>query len=281
MLSIIIASSREAYSREIEENIAATISIPYEIVLITDVTNGLCTAYNRGAELSNYSLLCFVHDDVLFHTNAWGSKVVKHLKTLNTGVIGVMGGRYKSAFGLGWRDGSTTFYRYNLLDGLTQSKHLKNSESNGIKSRVICLDGAFLCCTKEVWEHFKFDEKNFKGFHFYDTDFTFRVAQEYQNFAVTDILIEHFSHGNNNKEYLVDSLIFDKKHQRFLPATLESLSKKEYRQFEGYALSEKLRLLKQTGFSTLLRFTLLKKYLQKHFNFYQLIRNMYFGFIKP
>lgn len=280
MLSIIVASDRDKFYNKLKINIDRTVDYEYEIVRIKEVRQGLSSAYNNGAKKSKYSILCFVHDDVLFHTKAWGEKIIRHLDDSDTGVIGVMGGRYKSAFGLGWRDGEISFYRYSVKDGMNKGKHLFRHNDVEIKHPVICLDGAFLSCKKEVWQEFRFDEETFQGFHFYDIDFSFRVAQKYKNYTVSDILLEHFSQGKTGIDYLAASLLFDKKHRTLLPYTLEYLSKKELGQLEGYSLSEKLALLKKHRFSFAVRFNLLLKYMRRYFNFYQLLRNVYFGFIK-
>ncbi len=280
MLSIIIMSNRAGNFEKIKENISVTVGTPYEIIRIEHIDGGISKGYNAGALLSNFSYLCFVHDDVLFHTNSWGKLIVNHLKNESVGVIGVMGGRYKSAFGLGWRDGRTDFYRFHSKSGLEGGKVLYFNPGDKIKSRVVCLDGVFLCCRKEIWQQYQFDEINFKGFHFYDIDYSFRVAQHFQNFMINDVLLEHFSQGNRDKQFIGDALIFEKIHKAHLPFTIEKLSKKEINQLEGYALSEKLVLMKKHGFSVMVRLQLLRKYFFRYFNFYQLIRNLYFGFLK-
>ena len=58
--------------------------------------------YNFCAERAKHNHLCFVHEDVLFHTQGWDEKVIAHLQDKKAGIIGVMGSRYKSAFGLSW-----------------------------------------------------------------------------------------------------------------------------------------------------------------------------------
>jgi hypothetical protein len=280
MLSIIVASNRDENFIKIAENIAATVGVMHEVIRLKEVSKGLCEAYNRGASLANYPCLCFVHDDVLFHTQDWGAKLMIHLSDQRAGVVGVMGGRYKAAAGLGWRDGKTSFYRYNMKDGLNGGKQLRFNPANEIRSEVICLDGAFLCCRKDLWQQFRFDQVHFTGFHFYDIDFTFRVAKRYHNYVVDDILLEHFSHGSLNKAFLSASLRFDQLHGKSLPATLDTVSEKEQKQLEGYMLAEKLYFLKKNNFSFFLRLKLLKDYFFRYGNAYQLVRNFYVGFLK-
>lgn len=280
MLSIITCSISPEYVQRLLVNIQQTAALEYEIIVYeNDGHKGLCEVYNICAAKAKYPNLCFVHEDVLFHTIDWDKLIAQYLCNEQIGVLGVMGGRYKSAFGLSWKDGKTSFYRFNIMDGIDH-KHLSYFPKDEILSEVVCLDGAFLCCRKDVWEKFRFDEEHFKGFHFYDIDFSFRVAQLYRNYTINNLLLEHFSQGKFDKNFIKDLICFEEIHQQTLPFTIEKISKKEISQLEGYALTEKLRLLKKNNFSLLFRLQLLQKYLRRHFNFYQLSRNVYFGFVK-
>jgi hypothetical protein len=280
MLSIVVLSNRDYNFFRLEENIKKTSSGVLEIIRVKDVSRGLASGYNKGADLAVYNNLCFVHDDVLFHTKGWDELITSHLSKSEVGVIGVMGGRYKSAFGLSWRDGKTDFYRMNVRSGTSAGKHLLMNPLNEKQSFVLCLDGAFLCCRKEIWRRFKFDEQTFTGFHFYDIDFSFRVAQHFRNYVTYEILMEHFSAGDFNKEYVLDGLKFEEKHSKQLPFGLEKITQQEIRQLEGYALTEKLALMKKNGFSRKERLKLVNAYFSRHRNFYQLLRNLYFGFLR-
>src|SRR5688500_11226699 len=119
MLSIIISSTSQEKLAGIKKNIAETSGVEYEIIeFINNGEYGLCKAYNDGANKAVYPYLCFVHDDVLFHTINWGNRIIHHLQDKTAGVIGVAGGCYKSAFGLDWKDGKESFYRAIIIDGL-------------------------------------------------------------------------------------------------------------------------------------------------------------------
>jgi hypothetical protein len=93
LISVIIISDRPEYFGAIEQNIASTVGVPFQLVHVNDAGKGICFGYNRGARQATYDLLCFVHDDVLFYTGDWGKAVAAHLQESGTGVIGVMGGR--------------------------------------------------------------------------------------------------------------------------------------------------------------------------------------------
>jgi glycosyltransferase involved in cell wall biosynthesis len=66
MISLIICSRTPALSQKLANNIAETIGVPYEIVLLDNSANtyGICQAYNIGVQQSKYDVLCFMHDDI-------------------------------------------------------------------------------------------------------------------------------------------------------------------------------------------------------------------------
>ncbi len=280
MISVIIVSTRSPNYQSIIENISLTIGVAYELIHVDQLEKGICFAYNLGAARAKFSILCFVHDDVLFHSIDWGKKIGAHLKNQTTGVIGVMGGRYKSANGLGWRDGYSTMYRYQVKDGAEAGKHLLYNPFDEEKSRVLCVDGALLCCRKEVWQQFPFDEITFTGFHFYDIDFCVQVNIKYINYVIYDVLIEHFSQGKKDEAFLKSVLEFEQKWKDSLPLSLEPLTPKKTMQLEGYALTERLIQMKRTGYKKRERWKLIKKYFRKYRNIYHLIHSSYFGILK-
>ena len=77
MLSLIICSRTPRISEELEKNIAETIGCEYELVVIDNSKNkySIFSAYNEGVRRSKGDVLCFMHDDILYKTNGWGTKV--------------------------------------------------------------------------------------------------------------------------------------------------------------------------------------------------------------
>ena len=130
MLSIRISSYQPQFYSALEKNIAETIGIPYEIIKIDNPNlMGICEAYNKGASLSKYDYLLFVHEDVIFHTKEWGQKLINHLKLENVGVIGVAGSNYVPIAPIGWYlpDNSYNFLNYiqNDKNGLLKMRFFK------------------------------------------------------------------------------------------------------------------------------------------------------------
>jgi len=206
MISIIICSKSPELLKKVSNSIENTIGIEYEIVVISnpDGQFGICEAYNRGAEIAKYSSLCFCHEDVIFHTSNWGQLVVNHLQDEATGIIGVVGCMIKpnapSAPWIGGFPVNSVYMLQGVLNGEPYLKHV--NPDNDLKSEVVVIDGLWMCCRKEVWEKNRFDQTTLKGFHGYDVDFSLQISQNYRNFVIFDILLEHLSNGGNTKTWL-------------------------------------------------------------------------------
>ncbi|WP_306698541.1 hypothetical protein [Treponema endosymbiont of Eucomonympha sp.] len=74
-----------------------------------------------------------------------------------------------------------------------------------------------LIVSKAVWKETKFDELNFKDFHFYDNDFSFAVSRNYKNYVYLQIDVFHYSGGITEKIYYANARIFQKKWKKTLP----------------------------------------------------------------
>ena len=104
MLSIIICSRDVDALKVVSQNVEITVGVPFEIIGI-DNSNGqysICQAYNTGAAQAKYELLCFMHEDIRFHTMEWGRKIADILQDTAIGVLGVSGGRYQVAAPAAW-----------------------------------------------------------------------------------------------------------------------------------------------------------------------------------
>lgn len=282
MLSIIIASHNPTQLKQLKANIAATAGIQFELIVLENAAVwGLCHIYNVGGEKAAYPYLLFLHEDVLIHTNNWGQKLLQHLQNPYYGVIGIMGSRYKSAYGISWRDGETEQFRMQVKDGVERGKLLIQRSNKEEKSEVISIDGVFLACRKEVWQQHPFDAQTFTGFHFYDLDFCMQVGKNFPNYIVYDILVEHFSQGTICMRCVYDFQKFRNKWKQELPKSIENIPPKKIAQWEGYAVAITLSYMKDLRFSFAARISFLQQYWRQYHNFYQYIRSFYFGFLKP
>ena len=81
MISIIICNRKKVLDPKLENNIKSTIGIEYEIINIDNSDNryNIFQAYNKGIQKSKYPYICFMHDDILYHTVNWGKNIIDYL----------------------------------------------------------------------------------------------------------------------------------------------------------------------------------------------------------
>lgn len=218
MLSIIVCSKYSTLDKNFIANVAQTTGVPYEIVHI-DNSKGhysIFEAYNKGIAQSKYPTLCLVHEDVLFTTQNWGVKVIEHLNEPQTGLIGIAGSAHASRVPFTWSY-SGTYYQWTYNNGKAKRLIKGPQIIKDIKNGVVFLDGVFLCMRKEITEKIHFDE-SLKGFHGYDLDISLQSYNAgYNNYMVSDIMIEHLSSGNKNRRYYQNLLTVYRKWENILP----------------------------------------------------------------
>ena len=219
MISIIVCSRDKAILATISENVASTIGVAYEIIAIDNSAGqyGICQAYNIGAQQSRYGILCFVHEDILFHTVAWGTIVRTILADESVGVLGVAGGVFQPKAPAGWMGGGQAIYMNIIHTTGEESKRDYINPTDSSLVKVAAVDGVWMCCRKAVWETYKFDPLAVPGFHFYDVDFCARVSSEFTNYVTFKVTIEHFSRGSFDRKWVSYAIDFYRKRQDILP----------------------------------------------------------------
>jgi len=232
MISIIVCSIKPGLLEQLKININKSIGVHYEL-LVYDNRNdrkGLCAVYNELGKKANYNILCFIHEDILFDTEEWGRILLSTLNENDVGVLGVAGSKYKSAFCSGWYTGIKNFDCANVLHRFSdhdEKIYLSTSE-NSVVGEVVCIDGVFIACKKEVWKQTLFDEDNLKGFHFYDLDFSLRAAQNFKVAVTYQIDITHITFGGDfGDNWIVTAMLYHQQNRHLLPFTKLIKSSKE------------------------------------------------------
>lgn len=210
MISIIICSINPVLLKQIKENIANTIGTDYEILSKDNRLSkqGICAVYNELAQKAQGDCLCFIHEDVLIETKEWGKHLEKITQDPTVGIIGFAGAGTVSGFPYWHNEPRYYHYTQKTKDGnihqvfIQKDKHMK---------KVKVLDGMFLFVRYNVWENNRFDEKLFTGFHLYDIDFSFQIAQNHVNYVDCQIHIIHYSLGNLTIDYYKALILFYKK----------------------------------------------------------------------
>ena len=243
------------------ESISQTIGVEYEAVVFDNREKkyGICKAYNEAAKKAKGDYLCFVHEDIVIKTNDWGKELVRFAEQNNDcGAIGIAGGKWANRNFVSWY---VSDHLIKVYDGVGSCKKNNFSENdlvyqysnpdNEIFSKAVCLDGVFLFVKKDIWDNNRFDEDTFKGFHFYDADFTFSTSQKYQNHVYFGVDIYHFSAGNVERTYCENMFLFQKKWKKKLPYYLSgnNLSFKQKIKEEYGNIRKVYGLYRKNGFS--------------------------------
>jgi GT2 family glycosyltransferase len=245
MISLIICSRTPALSQKLANNIAETIGVPYEIVLLDNSANtyGICQAYNIGVQQSKYDVLCFMHDDIFYHSKNWGLNVLNHFKTPEVSAIGIVGSPYCTFMPGPWW-GSGLIYEHILqANNPETTPALKSNAGSANQRQVVVVDGSWFCIEKAAFNKVEFDEKNFPGYHFYDADISMQLyTAGYKTYAIADVLIYHASMGNINNDWINSAFAFQKKWANNLPANCLAQNNKpvfayEYKTLNGFIWS--------------------------------------------
>jgi hypothetical protein len=235
MISIIACSRNAQLLKNISENIARTIGVPYELIPIDNSLNqfGICKAYNMGGDKARYDILCFMHEDISFETNSWGIIVVDMLRNKSTGILGIAGGDAKSLVPSSWsvpaRSCEVNIIQHRKNGNPEKERILITMQGAESDFKEVCvLDGVWLCTRKEIFEEYRFDEINFPGFHGYDIDYSLQISRKYKAYVLFNIQIEHYSEGNPNKEWVKSAISVSEKWRSQLPASIYPLERSEF-----------------------------------------------------
>lgn len=218
MFSLIICSRNRDISEELKQNISTTIGkYEYEIIVVDNSENSysIFQAYNIGVEKAKYEYLCFMHEDILYRTESWGNVILKEFKDSKVGMLGVVGGYYVGKYDTYWFDsgchiGQVYDKNHNLWTW---------SNENG-EADVVVVDGLWMCIRRDLFVKckLKWDEKTYRGFHFYDMDMSMQVLKSgYRINIVTDLMIQHFSNGKCGRTFWMNCIRFHRKWDDFLP----------------------------------------------------------------
>lgn len=210
MISIIISTHNPEFLEAVKVSIEKTIGVAYEIIAIENHKQySLCKAYNLGSEKVKYPYLCFLHEDVVFITQGWGTRLVALMNNdKSIGLIGIAGSKYKSTYPTtGWGTGPFIhkFWRGHYYTYLNKEKthiDLDHSLQKAVVEDVLIVDGVFLFTKKEVLQSCRFDDKLLTHFHGYDTDFSLQVYfQSYRVVVDRGLELIHSSLGETGDEF--------------------------------------------------------------------------------
>lgn len=209
MISIIVSSYKDAYFEQLIVSINSTIgNVPYEVIKVDNPGRySASSAYNLGAQQAKYDILCFLHEDIIFRCENWGSAIIGHFNCNPLlGLMGVAGSAVKANLPTGWMQNSS-FDKINILQHYPWSEPKLISTFRDVSIDFVrSIDGVFMAVQKRIWEQYKFDEE-IKGYHLYDLDFSLRISKSYKVGVAYDILLEHLSSGDYRSNEWVEATL--------------------------------------------------------------------------
>ena len=196
MISIIVCSRKDVLSEELRQNISDTIGTDYELVVIDNSKNdhSIFSAYNEGVRRAKGDILCFMHEDVLFRSTDWGSRINQYFnEDEKIGVIGFAGTHFLPAAPMYWY--SSPFVSQKNLNN-DQGVVKEHAHEDWFAGRsiieVVAVDGFCFFVRKSLFENIRFDETTYSGFHLYDMDISMQVIEaKYKVCVCRDVLAEH------------------------------------------------------------------------------------------
>lgn len=223
MISIIICSRTQAISEGLSMNIKNTVGCEHELIVINNSENAysIFEAYNLGIERSKGNFLCFIHDDILFHTDGWGL-IIQHIfsENIKIGLIGVAGAKIKTKMPSAWWDCAEEDKVLNIIQHKNNGE--KETNNSGFQkesiTEVVAIDGVFMAMRKD--KRIRFDTE-MNGFHNYDLNISFEYNKNGYKIMVTNqILIEHFSSGTLNEAWIDSTYKIHNLYKSILPLSI-------------------------------------------------------------
>lgn len=223
-ISIIICSREKQISKNLTENIKNTVGCDFELIVIDNSENqySIFEAYNLGIEKSIGEYICFIHDDILLHTQDWGTSIAHIFENdPKIGLVGVAGSKVKTKMPSAWWDCPEDQKVINII------QHFPNKEEekwelgfeDTSNKEVVVIDGVFMAARKNDRVHFN---ENLKGFHNYDLNISFEYKKNgYKIIVTNEILVEHFSLGKQEQTWLQSVYEIHKLYKSTLPLEIQ------------------------------------------------------------
>jgi hypothetical protein len=217
MISVIVNSHRPAMAAEVSTMYRQLLARTAHEVIVIDDARSMCDGYARGTKQAKGDLLVYSHHDVEYLFDDLLPVLEGALARYD--VIGVAGtdklvDPVWTHAGIGHLFGQVVH---------PNGKGTLDIEIYGVPAPVVggmvALDGVFLAARREAAERIGWDAATFDGFHFYDTDFTYRAALAGLKLAVVPQLgFLHTSVNGPDPNYAIYEKRFAAKHAETLRA---------------------------------------------------------------
>ncbi len=221
MISIIVCSTHKKIDKHLEMNVRTTIGdVVYEFVWIDNSDNKytICHAYNEGVKRARYPYLCFMHEDIVYHTNDWGVMAINAMSNQTVGLLGVQGCTYFDESTIYWT--MSGFKKANTILPWRSDK-IKEDDFSIPGNDVVMVDGMWMFTCRKFFDEIHWDEHTYQGFHMYDMDLCMQIINRGMKIRLLDELwIQHNSYGNWNTDFFKGCQVFHEKWDNYLPVSV-------------------------------------------------------------
>jgi hypothetical protein len=189
----------------LNKSIKKSIGCEFDIIPISnDGSVSLTKAYNKAWEnypFDEHDIFVFIHHDIHFKSNGWGTNLLNLFNTSEANIIGVAGTDKLYPHGIWWSDMQGQFNTRDLWGKVWHTDGRKNWKSDFTTplkkcdklQPVECIDGVFIAFDPDTCEQF---DEDFDSFHFYDLSFCARNRAVGNKVYVTETIpLIHESEG--------------------------------------------------------------------------------------
>ena len=222
IISVIVCSRKASKKTAHLDHIAQTIGCDYEYIKIDNSENkySITQAYNKGVNNAKGDILVFIHEDVFFLTENWGTVLLeKFRKNDSTGLIGVAGTKALLNKPGSWASAGKEYHCGQVVHDLKHKdgQFLTMFSYDKTDTKVVAVDGLFFTVRGTLFERIRFDEQTFRHFHFYDLDICMQVSATHDIIVTYDILLKHLSAGTFDAVWKQNAELFINKYKDRLP----------------------------------------------------------------
>jgi glycosyltransferase involved in cell wall biosynthesis len=279
MISVIICSRSSEINPIFFKNITEKIGSQHELIVIDNSQNkySIFEAYNIGIAQSKGDYWCFIHDDILFHSQDWG-KIIQRIfeEDLKVGLIGVAGTKVKTKMPSAWWDCPENLKVLNIIQHLPSGavEHWQKGFPKNKIEEVVVIDGVFMAARRLNTIRFS---NTFKGFHNYDLNLCLEyLKKEYKVVVATEILLEHFSMGSINSSWYQSTIKVHNHYRKILPLRFDNRKDFNFKKLEfdngvKFLLDSRKEVNKWTFVKTWIKLIQLKPKSKFHFTFLKLL----------
>jgi glycosyltransferase involved in cell wall biosynthesis len=207
LLSVVVCLREPGRGVRLRRHYARTAGCAHECVFVDNGAHqyGLCAAYNEGVRRARGEVIAFVHDDVRFLESGWGARLLGMFADDETlGLVGVAGGQVLAKVAPWWPGlwdsfavsrvfheyGSRRFPRIGRFRRRWVAFRNPIPEER-LRMEAVTVDGVFMAVRASLFDHVRFDDVTFTGFHMYDADLCMQVRRTHRILVVPDLFLKH------------------------------------------------------------------------------------------